>query len=39
LFATAEEIAEKLCIDLGQQSYSIDTPKETHWYSNRPEDN
>lgn len=39
LFSIAEELAEKLCIDLGQQSYSIDTPKETFWYSYRPEDN
>ena len=39
LFSVAEEIAGKLCIDLGQQSYSIDTPTETHWYRNRPEDN
>jgi hypothetical protein len=39
LLKIAEAIAEELRIGLGQQSYSIDTPKETLWYSHRPEDN
>lgn len=39
LFKIAEDLAEVLCSGLNQQSYSIDTPTDTHWYSHRPEDN
>lgn len=38
ILATAKYVAECLMLDLGQQSYSIVTPMETSWYSNRPND-
>lgn len=34
----AKEIAEKLRVGLGQESYSIQTPHDTIWYSYRKED-
>lgn len=35
---SAKEIAEKLRIGLDQESYSIQTPHDTIWYSYRKED-
>ena len=38
IFKIACEIAEKLRQQLYQDSYSIQTPTETHWFSNRVAD-
>ncbi len=38
LLRHAIEIAEKLRVDLGQESFSIETPEKTIWYSYREED-
>ena len=35
---TAQKLAMRLLEGLDQQSFSIETPQETHWFSNRPED-
>lgn len=34
----AEQLAAFLCQRLGQQSYTIQAPDKTVWFSNRPED-
>jgi hypothetical protein len=34
----AVKIAERLRVDLNQESFSIETPENTIWYSYRPED-
>jgi nitrate reductase beta subunit len=39
LEATAVKLAEYLLVNLVQLSFTIQTPKHTTWYSNRPEDN
>lgn len=39
LFATAENLAARLCAELKQQSYTIQAPDKTVWFSHRPEDN
>jgi hypothetical protein len=36
---TASELGRYLLAKLDQKSFSIQTPNETVWYSNRPEDN
>ena len=38
IVAKATEIAEKLRVGLKQESYSIETPHDTIWYSYRKED-
>ena len=39
LLETAEALAMKLLKGLDQQSFSIQGPTETYWFSERPEDN
>ena len=39
LQAKAKELAEFLCTELCQWSYSIEMPENTIWVSRRPEDN
>lgn len=39
LLVVAEALAKKLLVELEQQSFSIQTPNQTYWFSERPEDN
>lgn len=39
IWAHAEELAERLLLRLGQQSYTIQAPDKTVWFSHRAEDN
>lgn len=38
IFARAEGLAERLCVELGQESYTIQAPDKTVWISYRKED-
>jgi hypothetical protein len=38
IWKRAEELAAMLCANLSQQSYTIQAPDRTVWFSNRPED-
>ena len=38
IWAHAETLAAKLCIDLKQESYTIQAPDKTVWFSHREED-
>lgn len=37
IYATAEALAEELCLKMGQQSYTIQTPDAAFWTSYRPQ--
>lgn len=39
IYKKAVELGKKLLIELNQQSFSIQTPENTVWFSVRPEDN
>jgi hypothetical protein len=39
IWAHAEVLGERLRGELGQQSYTIQAPDKTVWFSHRPEDN
>ena len=39
LFDIAESLGVRLLAGLNQQSYTIEGPNQTYWYSERPEDN
>lgn len=39
IWAKAEGLAAKLCLEMGQQSYTIQAPDKTVWFSHRAEDN
>lgn len=39
IWAHAEELASRLCRDLKQQSYTIQAPDKTVWFSHRAKDN
>lgn len=38
IWAHAETLAAQLCIEADQQSYTIQAPDKTVWFSHRPED-
>ena len=38
IWQRAEELAAELCAGLNQQSYTIQAPDKTVWFSHRPED-
>ncbi len=38
IWQRAEELAARLCAGLKQQSYTIQAPDKTVWFSHRPED-
>lgn len=38
IYATAEALAERLCVVLGQQSYTVQTPDAAFWTSYRQSD-
>ncbi|RYE61453.1 MAG: hypothetical protein EOO82_01845 [Oxalobacteraceae bacterium] len=39
IWAHAETLAARLCAEAEQQSYTIQAPDKTVWFSHRPEDN
>jgi len=39
IWTKAKQIGAFLCDRLGQQSYTIQAPNKTEWFSHRPEDN
>ena len=39
IWSRAEALGERLCAGLRQQSYTIQAPDKTVWFSHRPEDN